>query len=71
MREGGISIIYISHRLSEVPLVGQRVTVLRDGKRIATLPVNEADQDTIIRMMVGRELKEQFPKEETSPGKPI
>ncbi len=51
--------------------MGQRVTVLRDGKRIATLPVNEADQDTIIRMMVGRELKEQFPKEETSPGKPI
>ena len=71
LREGGISIIYISHRLSEVPLVGQRVTVLRDGKRIATLPVNEADQYTIIRMMVGRELKEQFPKEETSPGKPI
>ncbi|MBA7656068.1 Ribose import ATP-binding protein RbsA [subsurface metagenome] len=71
LREGGISIIYISHRLSEVPLVGQRVTVLRDGKRIATLPVNEADEDTIIRMMVGRELKEQFPKEETSSGKPI
>ena len=69
--ERGISIIYISHRLSEVPLVGQRVTVLRDGKKIATLPVNEADEDTIIRMMVGRELKEQFPKEETSPGKPI
>lgn len=71
LREGGISIIYISHRLSEVLLVGQRVTVLRDGKKIATLPVNEADEDTIIRMMVGRELKEQFPKEETSPGKPI
>ncbi|TFG93167.1 MAG: sugar ABC transporter ATP-binding protein, partial [Candidatus Atribacteria bacterium] len=71
LRERGISIIYISHHLSEVPLVGQRVTVLRDGKKIATLPVNEADEDTIIRMMVGRELKEQFPKEETSPGKPI
>ncbi len=69
--ERGISIIYISHRLSEVPLVGKRVTVLRDGKKIATLPVNEADESTIIRMMVGKELKEQFPKEETSPGKLI
>jgi ribose transport system ATP-binding protein len=71
LHKRGISIIYISHRLSEVPLVGQRVTVLRDGKKIATLPLNEADEGTIIRMMVGRELKEQFPKEETSPGKPI
>jgi len=71
LRERGISIIYISHHLSEVPLVGQRVTVLRDGKKIATLPVNEADEDTIIKMMVGRELKEQFPKEETNPGKTI
>lgn len=71
LSERGISIIYISHHLSEVPLVGQRVTVLRDGKKIATLPVNEADEDTIIQMMVGRELKEQFPKEETIPGKPI
>jgi ribose transport system ATP-binding protein len=71
LRERGISIIYISHRLSEIPLVGQRVTVLRDGKKIATLPVNKADEDTIIRMMVGRELKEQFPQEERSSGKPI
>ncbi len=69
--ERGISVIYISHRLSEVPLVGQRVTVLRDGKKIATLPVKETDEDMIIRMMVGRELKEQFPKEEASPGRPI
>ncbi len=69
--EGGISIIYISHHLSEVPLVGHRVTVLRDGKKIATLPVSKADEDTIIRMMIGRDLKEQFFKEETNPGKVI
>ncbi len=71
LRQRGVSIIYISHYLSEVPLVGQRVTVLRDGKRMGTLPINRADENTIIHMMVGRELKEQFPKEETSPGKPI
>ena len=69
--ERGISIIYISHHLSEIPLVGHRVTVLRDGKKIATLPVSKADEDTIIRMMIGRDLKEQFFKEETNPGKVI
>lgn len=71
LRERGISIIYISHRLSEVPIVGQRVTVLRDGKKVATLPVNGVGEDTLIQMMVGRELKEQYPKEKMIPGEPI
>jgi ribose transport system ATP-binding protein len=71
LRERGISIIYISHHLSEVPLVGQRVTVLRDGKKIATLPLSKADEDTIIRMMIGRDLKEQFFKEKINLGKVI
>jgi ribose transport system ATP-binding protein len=43
-------------------LVGQRVTVLRDGKSIGTLPVDQADRDTLISMMVGRRLTEQYPK---------
>ncbi|MEO0250527.1 MAG: sugar ABC transporter ATP-binding protein, partial [candidate division WOR-3 bacterium] len=63
LQEKGVAIIYVSHRLAEVPQIGQRVTVLRDGRKIGTLPMEQADEATLIRMMVGRELGEQFPKE--------
>ncbi len=63
LRARGVGIIYISHHLAEVPLVGQRVTVLRDGKLVDTLPVEETDQDKLIKMVVGRQLTEQYPKE--------
>jgi ribose transport system ATP-binding protein len=68
LRTRGVSIVYISHRLAEVPRIGQRVTVLRDGQKIGTLLVQDADEDTLVRMMVGRELTEQFPKHDTEPG---
>ena len=63
-----VGIIYISHRLQEVQQIGQRVTVLRDGELIGTLPVAEADTDTLINMMVGRQLTEQYPKSEVEIG---
>jgi len=62
LKERGVGIIYISHHLEEVPLVGGRVTVLRDGKLIDTVPVENADRDALINMMVGRQLNEQYPK---------
>jgi ribose transport system ATP-binding protein len=62
LRRRGVGIVYISHHLDEVPLVGQRVTVLRDGCSIGTLPVEEARRETLISMMVGRKLTEQYPK---------
>jgi ribose transport system ATP-binding protein len=71
LQEKGVAIIYVSHRLVEVPQIGQRVTVLRDGKRIGTLPVDEADEATLIRMMVGRELGEKFPKDKIERGKEL
>jgi ribose transport system ATP-binding protein len=71
LRERGVGVVYISHRLIEVPLVGQRVTVLRDGKMIGTLPVEEADEDKLAHMMVGRELIDQYPKEPVELGVPI
>ncbi len=71
LRARGVSIVYTSHRLVEVPRVGQRLTVLRDGKHIGTLAVEEADEDSLVRMMVGRQLTEQFPKHAVTPGKPI
>lgn len=68
LREQGIGIIYISHRLEEVFTIGDRVTVMRDGQHVATEPVSALDRDQIIRMMVGRELKDEFPKEEFAQG---
>lgn len=62
LRQRGVGVVYISHRLVEVPMVGDRVTVLRDGRKIDTVPVEQADEDTLVRMLVGRELEEQFPK---------
>lgn len=71
LRSRGVGIVYISHRLAEVSLVGQRVSVLRDGQRIGTLPVEQADENSLIRMMVGRQLTEQFPKHATELGEPV
>src|SRR4030042_1483541 len=69
LAELGVSIFYISHHLDEVPLIGQRVTVLRDGRSIGTLPVGEAKRDTLISMMVGRKLTEKYPKKKVELGK--
>ncbi len=71
LQKRGVGVVYVSHRLDEVKQIGQRVTVLRDGKTIGTLGVDKADTGTLIRMMVGRELKEQFPKEEVKIGREV
>jgi ABC-type sugar transport system ATPase subunit len=59
LRSRGVSVIYITHRLKEVYMVADRVTVLRDGRRIATAPVSEMPRDVLVRHMVGRELSEE------------
>jgi ribose transport system ATP-binding protein len=56
LRARGIAIIYISHRMAEVRMLADRVTVLRDGTWIGELTREEATPDTVVRMMVGREL---------------
>ncbi len=63
LKEKGVSIIYISHRLEEIFQIADRVTVLRDGHYVGTKDVSELDKDEMIRMMVGRELKEKIPKQ--------
>jgi ribose transport system ATP-binding protein len=55
----GIGIIYISHKLEEVKLVGDRITVLRDGAEIATLPAKSADLNHVISLMIGKSLERQ------------
>ncbi len=56
LKSNGVSIIYISHRLQEISIIGDRITVLRDGKTIGTRNVNETNLDELISMMVGREV---------------
>ena len=68
LKAEGVSIIYISHRLEEVFQIADRVTVLRDGELVQTKNVADTDRDDIIRMMVGRELKESIPKAAAEPG---
>ncbi len=63
LRASGIGLIYISHRLEEVFEIGDQVTVMRDGQHVATKPASSMTRESIIRMMVGRELTEEYPKE--------
>jgi rhamnose transport system ATP-binding protein len=62
LRKRGVGIVYISHRLEEIFLLADRVTVLRDGEYVGTLPVAETDRDMLIQMMVGRRIEQLFPK---------
>ena len=64
LKEQGITIIYISHRLEEVIELADRVTVMRDGQYITTLNVPETNMKEIIRFMVGRELRGKYPERE-------
>jgi ABC-type sugar transport system ATPase subunit len=61
LRDEGRSVLYISHRLPEVFDLCDRVTVLRDGQYVATLAIADTDTRELVRLMVGRELSEQFP----------
>ncbi len=68
LKKKSVSVIYISHRLNELFEIGDRVTVLRDGKHITTKTISNTTEQDLIRMMVARELKEQFPRQSVSPG---
>lgn len=63
LREKGITIIYISHRLEEVFELCDNISVLRDGQHIKTMPTEELTRQDLINMMVGREMGQEYPKE--------
>ena len=71
LKNRGLAIVYISHFLEEVRRVAQRYTVLRDGRTVGTGRMAEVDLAYIIRLMVGRELNELFPRVDRTPGAPI
>jgi len=71
LKEKGITCIYISHKLDEVLRIADRVTVLRDGEKVATLKTGETDKGEIIRHMVGREITQMYPLRRVSPGETL
>jgi ABC-type sugar transport system ATPase subunit len=70
LKRHGIGIIYISHRLDEVFTVADRVTVLRDGRNVGERPVAQITRNQMIELMVGRELKDEFPARTVTLGAP-
>ena len=68
LRKSGVGVIYISHRLEEIFALADRVTVLRDGQSVGTQPVAAINQATLIKMMVGREVTQNYPERTTPLG---
>lgn len=66
-----VTCIYISHKLNEVFEIADTVTVLRDGQTVGTYPIAEVNEDKVISLMVGRELKERFPRMVAIPGEVV
>ncbi len=71
LRDAGVGVIYISHRLEEIFRIGDRVTILRDGRVVNTAPVGELDRRALIALMVGRELEQEFPRAELRKGEEL
>ncbi len=68
LRDQGCGIIYISHKMAEILRISDEITVMRDGTWIATEPAKEMTMERIIKLMVGRELGNQFPPKDNKPG---
>ena len=68
LKRRGIAVVYISHRLEEVARLADRVTVLRDGRVVQTLPAAAATPQRLVQLMVGREINDLYPKPEVAIG---
>jgi ribose transport system ATP-binding protein len=71
VKQKGVSIVYISHRLEEFAEIGDRVTVMRDGRTVTTLPVAGTPLPELIRLMVGRALEDYYPRRNVRRGKEL
>lgn len=71
LKDKGVSIIYISHRMEDIFTIGDRIVVLRDGKNSGSGLVKDLNVDSVIEMMVGRSLERQYPKEHAEIGEEI
>ena len=69
LRSKSVGIIYISHNLEDVKLIGDRATILKDGKRVTSVELNDVLVEDLPRLMVGEEVEDQFPKNDVKLGK--
>ncbi len=68
LTQKGVAIIYISHKMDEIFTIADTITVLRDGQYIGTYPATDLTENSLIKLMVGRELERLFPESVTQPG---
>ena len=68
LRDRGVGMVYISHKMEEILEISDDVTIMRDGKWIATKSAKDITMDEIIKLMVGRDLTERFPEKTNKPG---
>ena len=68
LRDRGVGIIYISHKMAEIKRISDYITIMRDGQWVATERADDLEMNDIIRLMVGRELTNQFPPKTNTPG---
>ncbi|WP_248925912.1 sugar ABC transporter ATP-binding protein [Paenibacillus hamazuiensis] len=71
LKQLGVTIVYISHRLEEIKQIADRVTVIRDGEVIQTCPVGEVEINEIVKAMAGKDLRDRYPKLNVKKGKEI
>lgn len=71
LKKQGVTMIFISHKLSEAKRIGDRVTVLRDGKYVSTNNIADVTEEDIVRDMVGRDIDEQYPKIDIDRGEEV
>jgi ribose transport system ATP-binding protein len=71
LHTAGVAVVYISHRLAEVRQVADRVVVLRDGKNAGQLDRTEITHDSLVRLMVGRDLKQLYPRRHSGSNGPV
>ncbi len=71
LRQKGVSMVYISHRMEEIFELCDRITVLRDGSYIGTEEIKDVDMNDIVKMMIGREIGERFPARNVKLGKEV
>lgn len=70
LREDGVGIVFITHHLEEIAALGDRVTVLRDGRSVSQVPAS-TPEDELVRLMVGRSIEQQYPRERAEAGAPL
>lgn len=71
LKSENIGVVYISHKMDEIYRLADRITVLRDGKKIGTSPAKDLPEKEFVRWMIGRTLDEKFPQRKSNPGQII